>query len=942
MILNIGGGGGLPIRLIVTAPTGSAVSVTQGTTVLAANEVDGVWTFAIPSLGVWTIHATIDGQSLTQDVDISKVGQYNVTLEAPVKTTLNDNDWATIKSVADESKGANYWAVGDTKQITINGKLSDGLTLSNYQTWVYIIGFDHNKDVEGTGITFQGFKTAQTGGIDVALCDSGYNLQKTSGQWFNMNNSNSNTGGWKNSRMRSITLPVVEAALPSELTSVLKTTTIYSDNTGGGSDVASYVTATQDELYLLAAFEIFGVRTRANSAEQNYQQQYAYYVAGNSKIKYRHSSTATAVYWWERSVHATNVDAFCRVNSDGTGASAGAIFSDGLAPAFKVGGAKYTPLDYITATGTQYIDTGLIVNKSDSYRMVLDTDLTSSENYAGCNGYMQFQANVGEGTRSTIDITYKNITETIMVNGTQKSSQSWSSYSGANVKLGIFKMGDANNTWFNGTPQSGKLYSCKIYKDDVLVRDMIPAKDEVGNVGLYDKVEGKFYYNVGTGSFGIPGVRQAGTISVGQSLYCEENGVRTEYILVHQGNPNASIYDSTCNGTWLLRKDCQGQQKWDTSSSNRYSDSYINTWLNNDFVNMLNIKGIVRQVKIPYCIGLGNATVNSGSDGLDAKVFLLGGYEVGLTRADISDLPEDGGTLDYFEGTTPTDTKRISHINNSAVKWWLRSPSTSGPSGVHTILVSGGCSDFTATFLHGVRPAFIIPSDTYIDENNNILTSKPYNAISTLNVGDSVFCKENGVDTEYLLVHKGLPSSMYDASCNGAWLLRKDVYDNSAWNSSNNNSYKTSTIHSYLNNTFLNLLDIKDVIRQAKIPYVDGTGGSAVASGANGLSTNIFLLSGYEVGWTTASDDRNLPQDGVKLDYFIKSSTGNSKRIANFNGEATRWWLRSPITGSSSNVFLVHSSGSSTYNSATRDYGIRPAFIVPLDTPIDSSNNIIA
>ena len=503
MILNIGGGGGLPIRLIVTAPTGSAVSVTRGTTVLAANEVDGVWTFAIPSLGVWTIHATIEGQSLTQDVDISKVGQYNVTLEAPVKTTLNDNDWATIKEVADESKGANYWAVGDTKQIVINGKLSDGLTLSNYSTWVYIIGFDHNSAVEGTGIAFGGFKTAQTSGIDVALCDSGYGTNKTRGQWFNMNNNNSTTGGWASCNMRNNTLPLVKSAMPSDLQSVLKTTTIYTDNTGGSSTAASYVTATQDELYLLAEFEIFDARTYANSAEQNYQKQYAYYVAGNSKVKYNHSSAATDVFWWERSASATSANYFCFVTIFGTAASHYADRSYGLVVAFKVGGAKYTPLDYITATGTQYIDTGLIVNKSDSYRMVLDTDLTSSENYAGCNGYMQFQANVGEGTRSTIDITYKNITETITVNGTQKSSQSWSSYSGANVKLGIFKMGDANNTWFNGAPQSGKLYSCKIYKDDVLVRDMIPAKDEVGNAGLYDKIEGKFYYNAGTGSFGI-------------------------------------------------------------------------------------------------------------------------------------------------------------------------------------------------------------------------------------------------------------------------------------------------------------------------------------------------------------------------------------------------------------------------------------------------------
>ena len=337
MILNIGGGGGLPIRLIVTAPTGSAVSVTQGSTVLAANEVDGVWTFAIPSLGVWTIHATIDGQSLTQDVDISKVGQYNVTLEKPISGTLNDNDWATIKSVADESKGANYWAVGDTKEIVINGKLSDGLTLTNYSTWVYIIGFDHNSAVEGTGIAFQGFKTAQTSGADVALCDSGYDSGKSSGQWFNMNNNNSTTGGWASCNMRNNTLPVVKAALPAELTSVIKTTSIYTDNIGGSSTSPSYVTTTQDELYLLAEFEIFGARTYANVAEQNYQQQYAYYVAGNSKIKYHHNNTATDVSWWERSVRVADNALFCLVYATGAAGRYNANYSLGFAPAFKVG-----------------------------------------------------------------------------------------------------------------------------------------------------------------------------------------------------------------------------------------------------------------------------------------------------------------------------------------------------------------------------------------------------------------------------------------------------------------------------------------------------------------------------------------------------------------------------------------------------------------------------
>ena len=120
------------------------------------------------------------------------------------------------------------------------------------------------------------------------------------------------------------------------MTSVIKTTTIYSDNTGGGSDTASYVTATQDELYLLAEFEIFGARTYANSAERNYQQQYAYYVAGNSKVKYRHDSTATAVTWWERSVYATNASNFCTVDTDGAATFDAARYSFGLAVAFKI------------------------------------------------------------------------------------------------------------------------------------------------------------------------------------------------------------------------------------------------------------------------------------------------------------------------------------------------------------------------------------------------------------------------------------------------------------------------------------------------------------------------------------------------------------------------------------------------------------------------------
>ena len=331
MIINrYAKGGGLSPRIVVSVKTGTTVTCSKGATTLTATSVDGKCSFNVNDYGVWTVSIDSD----TQTVDVEYVQLYEVTLKT-VSGTLNDNDWATIKEVADRSEGANYWSVGDTKQITMNGKVSDGLTLSNYSTYVYIIGFNHNSSVEGTGIAFGGFKTAASGGIDVALCDSAYPNSRTSGQWFNMNNSNTNGGGWSSSRMRSTTLPLVKSALPSDLQAVLKTTTIYSDNTGGGSDVASYVTATQDELYLLAEFEIFGARTYANSAERNYQKQYAYYVAGNSKIKYRHDSTATAVIWWERSVIAT-ASYFCLVNTNGAAGGDAADLSYGLAVAFKI------------------------------------------------------------------------------------------------------------------------------------------------------------------------------------------------------------------------------------------------------------------------------------------------------------------------------------------------------------------------------------------------------------------------------------------------------------------------------------------------------------------------------------------------------------------------------------------------------------------------------
>ena len=205
--------------------------------------------------------------------------------------------------------------------------------------------------------------------------------------------------------------------------------------------------------------------------------------------------------------------------------------------------------------------------------------------------------------------------------------------------------------------------------------------------------------------------------------------------------------------------------------------------------------------------------------------------------------------------------------------------------------------------------------------------------MSDLEIGRSIKLNLNGTPWDWLVVHQGLPSDLYDASCNGTWLLMNDIYEKRAWRGENINKYESSDIHTYLNNTFLNLLDsnIKDAIKQVKIPYrKNGGSGGTDQSGANGLSAKIFLLSGYEVGWTT-SDSSYFPVDGAKLDYFAASSGGNSKRIANFNGSATYWWLRSPYTYNTNSVWYVYSDGDSHRTNASYSRGIRPAIILPSD-----------
>ena len=190
--------------------------------------------------------------------------------------------------------------------------------------------------------------------------------------------------------------------------------------------------------------------------------------------------------------------------------------------------------------------------------------------------------------------------------------------------------------------------------------------------------------------------------------------------------------------------------------------------------------------------------------------------------------------------------------------------------------------------------------------------------LSTKAVGSIVKIKVNGAAKDFIIVHQGLPSSAYDASCNGVWVVMKDIYTTSTFG--NNNSYKDSGIHTYLNGTFYNLIDskIRAAIKQVKIPYTN----SGIQSGANGLSTKVFLLSGTEVGFSNVS---YMNTEGTKLAYFDSAS----KRIAYNGSSAAIWWLRSPSTYGASSVWGVSLDGSGNGSWYSNSCGVRPAFILP-------------
>lgn len=261
----------------------------------------------------------------------------------PTILPLNDYSWDEISDISASGDASNYFEIGDRKEIVLNGTVG-ALTFNDYHTYAFIIGFDHNASREGSNrIHFQLAKTALSGGTNICFTDSKYNRSGSSAG-FRMNTRSTNSGGWENSYMRnnicgtskSTTSGRIMGAIPAELRNALKSVTKYTDNTGENSTSSRAVTATTDYIFLLSEYEVFGSCSIANSNEASRQQQYAYYSAGNSKLKYQHTSTSSTAIWWLRSAFRNSPFGFANVDTNGDVSYTGANFSLGVAPCFCV------------------------------------------------------------------------------------------------------------------------------------------------------------------------------------------------------------------------------------------------------------------------------------------------------------------------------------------------------------------------------------------------------------------------------------------------------------------------------------------------------------------------------------------------------------------------------------------------------------------------------
>lgn len=431
-----------------------------------------------------------------------------------------------------------------------------------------------------------------------------------------------------------------------------------------------------------------------------------------------------------------------------------------------------------------------------------------------------------------------------------------------------------------------------------------------------------------------------GSLAVGSTVKIAVNGTDYDWLVVHQGIPDASIYDTSCAGTWLLMQDIYEMRKWnDSGGQKNYANSSVHAYLNGTFLSLLesNVKNAIKQVKIPYCTS--GLAIETGANGLSVKVFLPALREVGVDKVSYFDEGlADGAKLSFFtKGNKDGKEKRIAMKDGTAAVWWLRTPYASmHPNGVYLTEADGtvdGPGDSNSTL--GVRPCMILPQDALVDDTGHIIgANDPRTPLGWYSVGSTIKMDINGNKRVWRIAYKGNPNpNLYDESCNGVWLILNTIYSTRA--NGSDCQYAGGTIDTYLNSTFLERID-KDgnaakYIKDVKIPYAkkQGDGSWEVQTKENGLPCKGFLPSIFELG---GAENLSIYKDGSKLGYYDGSA---ATLTLNQSGTPAPWRTRT-VTSDAQFEFSVDASGAITTCAPTDVIGVVPCVIMRPDALVEN------
>ena len=518
--------------------------------------------------------------------------------------------------------------------------------------------------------------------------------------------------------------------------------------------------------------------------------------------------------------------------------------------------------------------------------------------------------------------------------------------------------------WNNGSSgivcAAKRIKSVKIYSAGTLVRNYVPAvRNSDGYVGMYDTVTSVFYTNSGSGAF--TGGPEAGLNGYTRLKYIKATG--SQYINTgFKPNQDTTVEFSALHaaanqyffGAWNVAYDDGA-----FAFCNDAGDVYIGyDGQGGGTGSVITGNHVIKLEKnIAYLDGAVFSSYTYTAFQVNYPLFLFGQNRAGtfFSNADVGICCEyckiyDGETLVMH--LVPAKRNRDSVIgmydivsdvfyeNSGSGAFTGGAPA--GPVGHRAITngtsveITGGRVMVDATVFQVKRGRTLVNGVGY-----DIGFGTP---ISDFSIEDSVFIGVGGIPTEFLIINQGKPSDLYDESCAGTWLMAKYGYTKRAWHSTNDSRYEISDIHNYLNNDFLNLLEpgVQDAIKQVKIPYYSWDG-RTVLSGVNGLSAKIFLLSGYEVGFSQNTSGQ-FPIDGSKLDYFEpeNSDSAKTRRVCSMDGVSSSWWLRSAALSSSLRAMQVSNWGDLDMNFTTQSYNIiRPALILNFDAKVDTDSNTV-